>query len=212
EWTWAEHMAALGAPVALTMPQPGFYPRGGGTIEATVAPAKLRPARWVDRGPLLRIRGRAGVARLRPDIAERMRRRAEARFVSAELDVDVEIDEVEWTALSPGAAIALVAEYDGLPPATFVGLGERGKPSEAVADEAVDALLAHAQAPGGAVDPHSADQILLPLALAEGPSEYTVSEVTEHLRTNVRTVREFIDREITLEESHDDGTGRVVIA
>ncbi len=41
----------------------------------------------------------------------------------------------------------------------------------------------------GAVDPHSADQLLLPLALAEGRSAYTVTEVTEHLRTNAATIR-----------------------
>ena len=69
-------------------------------------------------------------------------------------------------------------------PATFVGLGERGKPSEAVADEAVDQLGLRGRR-RAAVDPHSADQILLPLAFAPGRSEFTVSEVTEHLRTNV---------------------------
>ena len=76
-------------------------------------------------------------------------------------------------------------------PATFVGLGERGKPAEVVADEAVDELLPYLDAPEGAVDPHSADQVIVPLALAPGRSEYTVSAVTEHLRTNAATIRAF---------------------
>jgi RNA 3'-terminal phosphate cyclase (ATP) len=54
--------------------------------------------------------------------------------------------------------------------------------------------------PDAAVDAHSADQILLPLAFAPGRSEFTVSEVTEHLRTNVHTIRAFLDRSITVEE------------
>ena len=75
----------------------------------------------------------------------------------------------------------MTAHHDGTAPATFVGLGERGKASEAVADEAVDQLVAFEAVPRAAIDPHSADQILLPLALARGRSEFTVSEVTEHL-------------------------------
>src|SRR5262249_38722504 len=59
------------------------------------------------------------------------------------------------------------------PPPPFVGLGGRGNPAEAVADEAVAELLAFLETPAGAVDPHSADQLLLPLALAPGRSEYT---------------------------------------
>ena len=97
-------------------------------------------------------------------------------------------------------------------PATFVGLGERGKPAETVADEAVDELLAYESATRAAIDPHSADQLLIPLALAPGRSEYTVSEVTGHLRTNALTLRAFLDREITVEEPTDDLPGRVIVA
>ena len=49
------------------------------------------------------------------------------------------------------------------------------------------------------------------LALAPGRSEYTVSEVTEHLRTNAATIRAFLDRSITIEEPDGDRPGRVVV-
>jgi RNA 3'-terminal phosphate cyclase (ATP) len=92
-----------------------------------------------------------------------------------------------------------------------VGLGERGKPAETVADEAVTELLAFLDAPSGAVDPHSADQILLPLALAPGRSEYTVTDVTEHLRTNAATIGTFLDRDIRIEEPEPGRLGHVVV-
>ena len=93
-----------------------------------------------------------------------------------------------------------------------MGLGERGKPSEAVADEAVDQLLAFEAVADAAVDLHSADQILLPLAFAAGRSEFSVSEVTDHLRTNVATIGAFLERKITVEEPEDEGQpARVVI-
>ncbi len=213
ESTWRPYLAAFGMPMALTMPVAGFYPRGGGRLEARVEPATPRAWAQTDRGPLRRVRGIAGVANLRDDIARRMLDRAVQRLRAQGVAVEIEIERVEWTSLGQGAALSLTAEYDGaMIPATFVGLGERGKPSEAVADEAVDQLLAFEAVPGAAVDPHSADQVLLPLAFAPGRSEFTVSEVTEHLRTNVDTIAAFLDRSITVEEPEGEGQpGRVVI-
>ena len=104
-----------------------------------------------------------------------------------------------------GGCPGLIAEHEGAIPATFVGLGQRGKPSEDVADEAVNQLLAFEAVDQAAVDPHSADQILLPLALAEGRSIYTVSQITDHLRTNAATIRAFLDRPIVIEEPGIEG-------
>jgi RNA 3'-terminal phosphate cyclase (ATP) len=209
EGTWAPYLTALGLRVALAMPSAGFYPIGGGRLEAWIEPAAApRAIAWTDRPALGRIRGAAGVANLPGrDIAERMRERAAARL--AEAGLEAEITTLEWPSRGRGAAIALAAEHGPLV-STFVGLGQRGKPAEVVADEAAAELLAYEQA-AGAVDPHSADQLLLPLAFAEGRSVYTVSEVTEHLRTNARTIRAFLDRPIRIDEPTDDRPGRVVV-
>ena len=210
--TWRAHLALLGAPISLAMPSAGFYPRGGGRLDAWIepAPAGLRPLVQAGRGPLVRIRGEAGVAQLPSGVAERMRAQAEARLAGRGLRAEIEL--VRWSSASPGAAISLVAEHAGGPPTTFVGLGKRGKPAEAVADEAVDELLAFEDVDDGAIDPHSADQVLVPLALAPGPSRFTVSAVTEHLRTNVTTIRAFLDRTIEIEESGRGRPGRVSIS
>jgi RNA 3'-terminal phosphate cyclase len=61
------------------------------------------------------------------------------------------------------------------------------------------------------VDPHSADQLLLPLAFSDDASAYRTSEVTRHLTTNIDTVRRFCERIIEVE--HGDGkTGVVRVA
>jgi RNA 3'-terminal phosphate cyclase (ATP) len=208
--TWCAHLARFGMPLTLTMSSAGFFPRGGGQLEALIEPAVPTAFVQTNRGPLLRIRGIAGVANLRDDIAQRMRDRAIERLTDHGFSAAIEL--VRWPSPGQGAALHLVAEYEGTTPATFVGLGERGKPAETVADDAVDGLLAFEAALDAAVDPHSADQILLPLAFANGPSDFTVSEVTDHLRTNAETIRAFLDRKITIEEPQGDGAvGRVVI-
>lgn len=208
ETTWRYYMSMLGLPIALAMPIAGFYPRGGGRLEAWIEPARPRPLRLLDRGSLLRVRGTAGTANLhRNNVAERLRDRAVARL--AERGIAAEIDLVDWPAPGPGAAISLTADHASIV-ATFVGLGERGKPAEIVSDEAVDELLAYEESPG-AVDAHSADQLLLPLALADGRSEYTVAEVTEHLRTNAATIGAFLDRPIRVDEPAGMRPGRVIV-
>ena len=195
--TWRPLMASLGLPIVLDSPVAGFYPKGGGRLDARIGPATPLARHLPARGPLTRISGACGVARLPRAIADRMRRHALSRLAAHGLDTLADLAVVEWPSAGPGAATSLTAEHPGFP-ATFVGLGRRGRPAEAVVDEAVDALLAH-EAGGGLLDPHSADQVLLPLALAEGPSSYTVSSVTEHLRTNVATLGAFLDRPIRVE-------------
>jgi RNA 3'-terminal phosphate cyclase (ATP) len=81
-----------------------------------------------------------------------------------------------------------------------------------VADDVVDEVLAYVGAGEQyAVDPHSADQLVLPLALAKGVSEFTVSTMTRHLTTNIAVIRRFLEREIVC-EGEEGHPGRVRIA
>jgi RNA 3'-terminal phosphate cyclase (ATP) len=216
EQTWRRHLRRLGLKVALAMPSAGFYPSGGGRLDAWIEPGRPRPIVLLERGPLVRIGGVAGTCRLqRNAVAERMRDRALAALAERGLDGVAAIELADWPGPAPGAAIALTAECAGphggdAVPATFVTHGRRGKPAEQVAVEAVAELLGYLDAPG-AVDEHSADQLLLPLALADGASTYTVARATEHLRTNAATIAAFLDRTIRIEEPEDDGPARVVI-
>ena len=138
--TWRQFLAAFGMPLELAMPAAGFYPRGGGKVLARIAPASPTPYVQLNRGPLIKLHGSAGVSNLADNIAQRMQKRAIARLAAEGLKCEIEL--VRWPGPGQGAAISLIAEHEGTVPATFVGLGERGKPSEAVADDAVDQLLA----------------------------------------------------------------------
>jgi RNA 3'-terminal phosphate cyclase (ATP) len=117
----------------------------------------------------------------------------------------VDVPEEKWDG-GPGTVITL--ELDTSPvPTLFFGLGERGKPAERVADEAVEQAQAYLSAKHP-VDAHSADQLVLPLALATEASVLHVSQITQHLLTNVAIIRKFVDREIVCEG--DEGKAGVV--
>ena len=69
-------------------------------------------------------------------------------------------------------------------------LGRRGWPSEQVAEAACRELLAY-HGSGAALDPQLGDQMVVPFALAHGPSQASVACVTQHLLTNVWVARHF---------------------
>lgn len=203
--TWRAYLEHIGLRLKLKMIRPGFYPRGGGVVEVHVQPCpRLKGLRLKERRAIKSATGFSAVAGLPEDIAKRQARRAIHRLKSE--GVSLSLREETWPG-GPGTVLGV--QFDTSPaPALFVGLGARGKPAERVADEAVEQAIAYLQAGTAAVDPHSADQLVLPLSLAEGPSEFTVSEVTRHLTTNIAVIRQFIDREVTCEG--DEGKPGVV--
>ena len=205
--TWRPYLERLGLHVKLQMRRPGFYPRGGGVVVAHIQPcARLIGLQCTERARVTRVRGFSAVAGLPADIAARQHRRAVNRLKRAGLKVD--LTQETWAG-GPGTVLALVLDTQPVP-TLFFGLGARGKPAERVADEAADQALAYLEAEAGAVDTHSADQLVLPLALAEGPSTFTVPAVTSHLLTNVAVIRRFLDREIVCEGEEDEpGTVRI---
>jgi RNA 3'-terminal phosphate cyclase (ATP) len=172
----------------------GFYPAGGGEVLCSIAAGPgaddaswLTPLQLTARGPLRCVSGRAVAANLPAHIAQRMADRAHASLT--DLGVPVGVHSQRVTAAGPGAGIFLTAEYAELT-ACFSGFGRLGKPSEAVADEAVAALREH-HGSGAAVELHLADQLLLPLALASGPSMLTAPRPTGHLMTNAWVIGQF---------------------
>lgn len=179
----------------------GWYPVGNGEISCEIgidrSAAELNPMQMVDHGPLRQIAGTAVAANLPAHIPQRMVDRAQASL--RDLGVPVNILPQRVTAAGPGAGIFLVATYDNMA-ASFSGYGRLGKPSEAVADEAVAAFREH-HSSGGAVELHLADQLLLPLSLAAGSSTFTTPRPTSHLMTNAWTIDQFAIADVPIEQA-----------
>jgi RNA 3'-terminal phosphate cyclase (ATP) len=189
---WLPVLQNLGIRATIALEAWGWFPVGRGVIRADIAGAPpfaggLASLQLLTRGPLLRITGRAVAANLPDHIPQRMADRATALLASVTTNIDVRAESVR--AACAGAGIFLVTEYQHAR-AGFSALGARGKLAEQVAEEAVEELLRH-HATGATVENHLADQLLLPLSLAAGPSHFTVAEVTRHLETNAWVIEQF---------------------
>jgi len=180
-------LRSTGLEATVTLRRWGWYPAGGGEIEATIAPVGALGAFTPggSRGAPV-ITGISAVSRLPRSIAERQRRRVEERLAAAGLRAEIAIEE-DQQAWSPGTLVFLSARGR----AGFSALGRRGLLAEAVADAAVDDLLAWI-ASGSAVDDHLADQLLPFLALAPDVSRMTCPRLTPHLRTVGWVVEQFL--------------------
>jgi len=204
--TWRAYLARLGILVKLEMTRPGFYPRGGGRIVAHFQPVTtLRPVKLTESVAHNKVDVLSATAGLPDHVAKRQARRATVRLRDSGIEPEVTFEQWEG---GPGSVLAITVS--GAVPTLFFGLGARGKPAETVGDEAADEALAYVRSTLP-VDPHSADQLVLPLAVAEGDSEYHVSEVTKHLTTNVAVVRIFLDRQIEIDGA-EGATGVVRVA
>lgn len=183
----------------------GFYPRGGGRITLEIQPwqepAGRHPAWSEPRGSLQRLQVMSAAALVGNQVTARQARQAYNRL--AEQGLRAETQLVNPRAPGPGTCVFLLAEYGGGARAGFTGYGRRGYPAERVADDAVDAFLRH-HGTGAPVDPHLADQLVLPVAASQQPLAYATSQITQHLLTNIWVISQFLGSRLRVEGQEGD--------
>ncbi len=169
----------FGAQVGCRMLRPGYYPRGGGEISLSVKPSTLHGcSAWEGDAQvkvLIRLSG----------LPESIAIREKKVFVQGGIeDIRVRQDE----SLSVGNAVTAWRGSRG----AYV-LGEKGKRAETVAQEALDAISLES----GDVDVHLADQLLIYASIAQGPTRYSTSSLSNHFVTNSDVIGRFIGRRVS---------------
>lgn len=206
-WHWLPALERAGYRADADLQLTGFPPRGGGIVHASIHPvAAVQPLQLLERGSLLRVTGLSAVACLDLSVAERQRLHVLSRL--RRLDVPVSVVSGMVPAAVPGAFVVLLAEFEHSRQC-FFALGELGKPAETVALEAADALLSCLDA-GGAVDSHLANQLLLPLAFADGVSAISTSRISQHLLTAAELIARFLPSVVSVSGKVGE-PGRIVV-
>jgi RNA 3'-terminal phosphate cyclase (ATP) len=197
EYVFLPVLARMGVRAQVELVRWGFYPAGGGEVQIRVSgqAGSLRSIVLTQRGDLRRVWGQAVVLNLPAHIPQRMAARSHNVLEQAGLQAQVEPRRLRGA--GPGAGVFLFAEYEHVT-AGFTAHGRKGLPAERVAEAACEELLAHHRS-GDPADRHLADQLALPVALAEGESRVRTSCVSRHLLTNVWVVRKFLARNVRVE-------------
>src|SRR5262249_4524325 len=81
--TWRRYLALCGLVVRLEMRRPGFYPRGGGHLEAVIQPCAALAGVRLGNDTAVGVRGVCAVAGLPDHIARRQARRVGTRLEQA---------------------------------------------------------------------------------------------------------------------------------
>ena len=195
----------FGIKVDFSLESPGFYPAGGGVLNAIVQPAgELHACAFEDRGGLERMEGTALVSGLASDIGLRELAVLQARFG---LDDDARHLRQVRPPRGPGNALMLRVQH-AAHTTTFTGFGERGTSAEAVAARVANEAQAYLDS-GACIDEHLGDQLLLPMALA-GKGSFTTTAPSDHLRSNAALIEKFLPVEIAWQQQ-DATTWRVSV-
>ncbi len=190
QYVFVPALNRLGVQVTVERPKAGWYPRGGGEIIAHITPPceNLKTINMADRGELQQLVIASTVSEDLPDHI--LNRQIEGARGEMEDLLSVEVQKMRLTpAGGPGTAILVAGQFSaGL--GGYSALGKKGRPAEKVGAEAGGGFRAFWDS-GAAVDEHLADQLLIYLALANGPSVFSTPQITAHLRTVAWVIRQF---------------------
>jgi RNA 3'-terminal phosphate cyclase (ATP) len=185
----------MGPEVSATLERAGFYPAGGGRFRVAIKPvAKLSPITLMEKGALISKTGRALVCNLPRHIAER-----ELRVIAGRMSLPPEQLLVEEIGGGPGPGNVVIVEvaYENVTE-VFTGFGEVNVRAEVVAGNVVKEAQEYLGV-GVPVGAHLADQLLLPLACAEGGAFVTLP-LTRHAETNIAIIQQFLAVDIAAEK------------
>ena len=186
----------MGYEINLTVNRRGHYPKGGGKVTfSTTPPRRLRPITLTKRGQLTSIEGVSHCVKLPSHVAQRQADAAKqtlTRSGCGELRLTVESYPAgQDPHIGPGSGITLVANAQS----SAIGadaLGERGKAAEQVGEEAAKKLLEELNSQAS-LDRHMGDILIPYMAVAEGPSEICVSQITTHTLTNIQIAEKLLN-------------------
>ncbi len=167
----------------------GYYPKGGGKVVLKVSPSKINPIKIKELKEITKVKGISHCGRLPEHVAER-----QAKSVSEEIDLPGKVETKKVESNCPGSSITLWLERSDLGIGASA-LGEKGKPAEKVGKECAERFNRQLES-GYGVDEKMGDQLVPYLALYGG--EIWVNRVSNHLKTNLWVINNFIDDKILL--------------
>jgi len=181
----------LGGKVEIKIKKRGYYPKGGAFIEAVIHPLKLKNLNLTKRGNLKKILIISGASDLLKSKKVAERQIAGVKEILGNLKLPLEENFEYYQTQCPGSQICLIAEFEN----TVIGIDNLGRIKKRAEDTGKEAALEllKEEKSSACLDKHLADQILIYLALTREKSQISVSEITEHCKTNIWVIEKFLN-------------------
>ncbi|MBU4373246.1 MAG: RNA 3'-terminal phosphate cyclase [Euryarchaeota archaeon] len=183
-------LSQMGYHCELNLIRRGYYPRGGGCVEAVINPSVLKKTSF-DTNPCSFVQGISHSSGLPAHVAERQAASAEKLLREEGYDTRISLEVKDYP--STGSGITLWCGTLG-----GSALGKPGLRAEKVGSNAAEAILPELKS-GAGVDVYLADQLIPYIALAGGGS-FTTRVITPHTKTNIWVTEQFLDVKFKIEE------------
>lgn len=192
-------LSRMGVQAGFKVRRHGFYPKGGSEVTVEIEPSKtIKPIVMTEPGEVMEIGGLSVASdSLRDkDVAHRQIRGYQ-RIIRKKIGVDIK--PVYVKSHCPGSVFAVWAKTSKGCILAGDSVGELGKPSEVIGEEAAFKLKEEMEY-GSTVGNHLADQLIPFMALAKGKSEIIAPDLTEHVKTNIWLCKKFLGSKFLTKE------------
>ncbi len=186
---------------SITVHKYGYYPKGMGEATLTAKPTTdLQAFRLEKFGKLRTLKGISVCTFLSErKVAQRQAETARKYFAHKGYTADIQVVNDQSNPLQKGSSLALWAETDTGVILGADAIGELGKTSENVGQEAAEKLYTEISA-AATVDVYLADMLIPYMALAKGTSAYLTRKVSGHLETNIWLVEKMLNTQFKVEK------------
>jgi RNA 3'-terminal phosphate cyclase (ATP) len=184
----------------------GFGRESKGEVSLDIEPSVLHGVEWQERGRMVGIRAIVTTSGLPSAVGERGV--SHLKRLAQNVSMPMEAEHQEVGARGPGCFVTVWAVYErGM--GGGAAMGARGLKIETLCQAAFEETLEWVHS-NTTVDPYLADQILLPAVLAEGPTAFKVSRLTQRFMTTAWVIKQFTPIHITIRGS-EGAPGAVTI-
>ncbi len=190
----------IGLYCSVSQANAGFGRESCGLVHAEIEPSVLNGIDWPTRGSLISAHAVVSTSDLGKTVGQRAASHILRLAQSANIPMTFSHNEVEGR--GPGFHCTCVARFErGC--GSGSAIGARGLRAEMVAQQAFEGMFNWMRS-DATVDPNLADQLLVPLCVAESSSTFKVSRLTRRFLTQIWVIKQFAPIRITVHGSEDN--------
>ncbi len=194
EKVYLDILRDMGIEIKAELSRDGFFPAGGGQFSVCLGKSdRIKKIDLLERGEIESVDIYGISSRIGREIPEK-----EVEIISKAISgIEIHKNIIEVDSAGPGNVVFAHIRSKNINE-LFTGFGKYGVSLKKVSKCVVDQIN-HYQKRGVPVGKYLADQLLIPMALAEGGSFLTM-EPTLHTKTNIEIIKRFLSVDIKMEE------------